>query len=166
MRTIGRASIVPVQGGITAPRGFRAAGVVCGIKTNGRPDLALIAADRPVTAAGIFTVNQAKAAPVLLSREHLAASGGAAQVIVTNSGCANACTGPQGMLDAREMAGLTANRVGCAPSHVLVASTGVIGVNLPMHAVRSGIPAAFAALSGDGDADAARAIMTTDPFPK
>ena len=85
---------------------------------------------------------------------------------MTNSGCANACTGPQGMLDAREMAVLAADRVGCAPSHALVASTGVIGVNLKMDAVRSGIPAAVAALSRDGHADAARAIMTTDPFPK
>lgn len=166
MRTRGPASIVPVEGGITGPRGFRAAGVASGIKANGRPDLAVIAVDRPVAAAGIFTENQAKAAPVLVSQEHLAWSAGTAQVIVTNSGCANACTGPQGLLDAREMAVLTANGVGCAPSHALVASTGVIGVNLPMDAIRSGIPTALASLSGDGHAAAARAIMTTDPFPK
>ena len=162
----GPASIVPVAGGITAPRGFRAAGIACGIKANGRPDLAVIAAGRPVTAAGIFTLNQAKAAPVLVSQEHLASNGGTAQVIVTNSGCANACTGHQGMLDAREMVGLSAARVGCQPLQALVASTGVIGVNLRMDAVRSGIPTAMAALSSDGHADAARAIMTTDPFPK
>ena len=166
MRTSERASIVPVDGGITAPRGFRAAGVACGIKPSERPDLALIAANRPVAAAGIFTVNQAKAAPVLVSQEHLAVSGATAQVIVTNSGCANACTGSQGMLDAREMAVLTAHGAGCAPSQVLVASTGVIGVKLPMEAVRAGIPAALAALAGDGHSAAARAIMTTDPFPK
>jgi glutamate N-acetyltransferase/amino-acid N-acetyltransferase len=162
----GRASIVPVAGGITAPRGFRAAGVACGIKPNGRPDLAVIAADRPVPAAGIFTLNQAKAAPVLVSQEHLAWSAGVAQIVVTNSGCANACTGRQGMLDAREMAVLAASRVGCAPAQALVASTGVIGVNLKMDAVRSGIPTAVAALSDAGHVDAARAIMTTDPFPK
>ena len=167
MRTSERASIVPVDGGITAPRGFRAAGVACGIKASGRPDLAVIAADRPVAAAGIFTTNQAKAAPVLVSQEHLEVSGGTAQVIVTNSGCANACTGSQGLLDAREMAVLTANGAGCVPSHALVASTGVIGVKLPMGAVRAGIPAAMAALADDdGHAAAARAIMTTDPFPK
>jgi len=161
-----RVSVVPVERGITAPHGFRAAGLACGIKGNGRPDLAVIAAERPVAAAGIFTANQAKAAPVLVSQEHLASSGGQAQVIVTNSGCANACTGTQGLIDAREMAALVADRIGCATAHVLVASTGVIGVNLKMEAIRAGIPAACAALSGDGHADAARAIMTTDPFPK
>ena len=161
-----RPTIRTVDGGITAPGGFRAAGLACGIKANGKPDLSLVATDRPVPAAGIFTTNQAKAAPILVSREHLAWSEGIAQVIVTNSGCANACTGAQGLADAREMAVLAANRVGCAPSHALVASTGVIGVNLPMDAVRLGISQAAAALSRDGHADAARAIMTTDPFPK
>jgi glutamate N-acetyltransferase/amino-acid N-acetyltransferase len=155
-----------IEGGITAPRGFRASGLACGIKASGKPDLALIAANRSVPAAAVFTTNQAKAAPVLVSQEHLAWSEGIAQAIVTNSGCANACTGAQGLADAREMAVLTANRVGCAPSHALVASTGVIGVNLPMDAVRIGIPKAVAALAREGHADAARAIMTTDPFPK
>jgi glutamate N-acetyltransferase/amino-acid N-acetyltransferase len=87
-------------------------------------------------------------------------------VIVTNSGCANACTGPQGMADAREMALLAADGIGCPPSHALVASTGVIGVNLKMDALRSGIRTAIAALAKDGHAQAAEAIMTTDPFPK
>jgi glutamate N-acetyltransferase/amino-acid N-acetyltransferase len=155
-----------IGGGIAAPAGFRVSGVACGIKASGKPDLALIVADRPVSAAGIFTTNQAKAAPVLVSQEHLLASHGVAQVIVTNSGCANACTGPQGMRDAREMAALAAREANCEMVHSLVASTGVIGVNLPMDAVRSGIPAAFSRLSRDGHADAARAIMTTDPFPK
>ncbi len=166
MRTLGRPIITTIGGGITAPDGIRASGLACGIKTNGRPDLAVLAASRPVSAAGIFTTNQAKAAPVLVSQEHLAWSEGVAQVIVTNSGCANACTGPQGMADAREMAVLAANRIGCAPSHALVASTGVIGVNLNMEALRAGIPRAIDALSRDGQDDAARAIMTTDPFPK
>ena len=166
MRTLGRPIITTIGGGVTAPDGIRASGLACGIKTNGRPDLAVLAASRPVSAAGIFTTNQAKAAPVLVSQEHLAWSEGVAQVIVTNSGCANACTGPQGMADAREMAVLTANRIGCAPSHALVASTGVIGVNLNMEALRAGIPRAIDALSRDGQDDAARAIMTTDPFPK
>jgi glutamate N-acetyltransferase/amino-acid N-acetyltransferase len=156
----------PIDGGITAPLGFRAAGLACGIKRTGKPDLAIVAADRAVPAAAIFTTNQAKAAPILVSQEHLAWSDGHAQVIVTNSGCANACTGSQGMSDAREMAVLASSRVGCAPSHALVASTGVIGVNLNMDAVRNGIPAAVAALSRDGHSAAADAIMTTDPFPK
>ena len=98
--------------------------------------------------------------------EHLATSGGRARALVTNSGCANACTGPQGMADAREMAALTADAVGCALEEALVASTGVIGVNLKMDALRAGIPQAVAALADDGGAAAARAIMTTDPFPK
>ena len=161
-----RSMATPVDGGITAPLGFRAAGLACGIKSSGKPDMAIIAADRAVPAAGVFTTNQAKAAPVVVSQEHLTWSEGLAQVIVTNSGCANACTGPQGLSDAREMAVLAANRVGCGPSHALVASTGVIGVNLKMDAVRNGIPAAVAALSRDGHSAAAEAIMTTDPFPK
>ncbi|MGQ0732933.1 MAG: bifunctional glutamate N-acetyltransferase/amino-acid acetyltransferase ArgJ [Acidobacteriota bacterium] len=166
MRSRPRTTVTPIDGGITAPEGFKAAGTACGIKTNGRRDLAIIAAERPVPAAGIFTTNQAKAAPVLVCQEHLAWSEGAAQIIATNSGCANACTGPQGLADAREMAVLAANRIGCAPAHALVASTGVIGVNLPMEALRSGMPSAVAALSRDGHGEAAEAIMTTDPFPK
>ncbi len=166
MRPGARRTVTPIDGGITAPRGFRAAGVACGIKATGRLDLSILAADRAVPAAAIFTTNQAKAAPVLVSQEHLTWSEGAAHLIVTNSGCANACTGPAGLADAREMTLLAANRVGCGPSHVLVASTGVIGVNLKMEALRSGIPNAMASLSREGHADAARAIMTTDPFPK
>jgi glutamate N-acetyltransferase/amino-acid N-acetyltransferase len=164
--TSGRFNIVPIEGGVTAPKAFQAAGIACGIKANGRLDLAVIATPQPVSAAGIFTTNQVKAAPVLVSREHLTWSEGRAQVIVSNSGCANACTGPQGMADAREMAVLAANRIGCAPSHALVASTGVIGVNLKMDALRRGIPQAMSGLSVTGAEDAARAIMTTDPFPK
>jgi glutamate N-acetyltransferase/amino-acid N-acetyltransferase len=166
VRTSGRATIVPIAGGLTAPNAFQAAGIACGIKANGRRDLAVIATPQPVAAAGLFTTNQAKAAPVIVSQEHLAWSEGRAQVIVTNSGCANACTGPQGLADAREMAVLAANRIGCAPSHALVASTGVIGVNLKMDALRSGIPQAIEALSAAGGDHAAEAIMTTDPFPK
>lgn len=156
-----------MSSGVTAPRGFRASGLHCGIKKTGKPDLALIVSDAPSTsAAGLFTTNLAKAAPVLVSEEHLAASNGMAHAIVTNSGCANACTGPQGMQDAREMAAVTASALGIDAARVLVASTGVIGVNLPMPVVRTGIPAAVSSLSDAGGAAAARAIMTTDPFPK
>ena len=159
-------SMTAIPGGVTAPAGFRAAGLHCGIKASGRKDLALLVSDTPATAAAVFTTNMAQAAPVLVSQEHLAASGGRARAVVTNSGCANACTGPQGLADAREMTVLTAQGLGCDPRDVLVASTGVIGVNLKMPAVRAGIPAAIDALSSDGGAAAADAIMTTDPFPK
>ncbi len=159
-------TISELDGGVTAPRGFRAAGLHCGIKANGKPDLALVVSDTPASAAAVFTTNQAQAAPVLVSKAHLAASHGQARAVVSNSGCANACTGPQGMADADEMAALTAAALGVAAHEVLVASTGVIGVNLKMPALRGGIPRAVAALSPDGGAEAAVAIMTTDPFPK
>lgn len=159
-------SMTVIPGGVTAPAGFRAAGLHCGIKASGKKDLALLVSDAPATAAAVFTTNMAQAAPVLVSQEHLAASGGRARAVVTNSGCANACTGPQGLADAREMTVLAALGIGCDPRDVLVASTGVIGVNLKMPALRTGIPAAVDALSSDGGAAAADAIMTTDPFPK
>lgn len=153
-------------GGVTSPRGFRARGVKAGIKKNGNPDVAVIEANAVVSAAGVFTTNKAQAAPVLVSLEHLQTSGGRARAVVVNAGCANACTGAQGMADAREMAAVTANALGCDVAHVLVTSTGVIGVSLPMDKVRSGIAAAVAGLSTDGAESATHAIMTTDPFPK
>jgi glutamate N-acetyltransferase/amino-acid N-acetyltransferase len=163
----------PIEGGVTAPQGFRAAGVYCGIKraspagaTYPTLDLALVATDGPVSAAAVFTTNRAVAAPVIVSRDHLARSGGHAAVIVTNSGCANACTGEAGLQVAREMAAAAARAVGCAPEHVLVASTGVIGVQLEIGKVRAGVDSAARLLSVDGGAAATRAIMTTDPFPK
>jgi len=154
-----------VDGGITAPRGFRAAGVSCGIKAKGL-DLALIVSDTRAAAAGIFTTNRAQAAPVVLSRRQLAASSGHATGIVVNSGCANACTGADGMRHAEAMADRTAAAIRCGGPDVLVASTGVIGVQLPIDKVTRGIQTAVAALTPGGNADAARAIMTTDPFPK
>ncbi|MBY0497600.1 MAG: bifunctional glutamate N-acetyltransferase/amino-acid acetyltransferase ArgJ [Cyanobacteria bacterium] len=156
----------PIEGGVTAPSGFRASGLHCGIKASGKPDLSLIVSDTPASAAGVFTLNLAKAAPLYLCQDHLEATHGIAKAIVTNSGCANACTGPQGMTDAKEMAQLTAKALGCRDDQVLVASTGVIGVNLKMDKIRAGVPQAVAALAADGGAAAARAIMTTDPFPK
>lgn len=159
-----RASEIP--GGVTAPRGFEAAGVACGIKASGLPDLAVIASDGAATAAAVFTTNLAKAAPVLVSREHLAAAGGRARAIVVNSGCANACTGEDGLAHARAMAQHTAAALGCNPVEVLVASTGVIGVKLDMLKVERGIREGVKSLGPTGGADAARAIMTTDPFPK
>jgi glutamate N-acetyltransferase/amino-acid N-acetyltransferase len=163
--------IQPIPGGVTAPAGFRAAGVSCGIKRRTADavaplDLALLSADRPVAAAAVFTTNKAVAAPVVVSREHLAAASGRAAVIVANSGCANACTGTAGLDVARRMASEAADAVGCAAEQALVASTGVIGVQLDLDKVRRGIAAARQALRRDAGADAAAAIMTTDPFPK
>jgi len=151
--------------GITAPLGFRAAGVSCGIKAKGL-DLALIVSDAPASAAGVFTTNRAQAAPILVSRRQLEASGGRAAAIVVNSGCANACTGPDGLEHAVAMTAETAAALECERSAVLVASTGVIGVKLDMTKVGRGIASASRALSREGGPDAARAIMTTDPFPK
>ncbi len=148
---------------ITAPRGFRAAGVACGIKP-GRLDLALIAAERSCPAAGVFTTNLAQAAPVLISRRHLAA--GRARAVVANAGCANAATGERGLADARRMAALVGEGLGCPPEEIVVASTGVIGVPLPMERVSAGIAAALGSLSVDRGAEAARAILTTDTRPK
>ena len=118
--------------------------------------------------AGVFTQNQLPAAPVLVSREHLRRSGGALRALVVSSGNANACTGEQGLADAREMASRVAARLGCPPHEVLVASTGVIGRPLPMDRVRAGIDGAFEALGADGAAAHAflAAIQTTDAFPK
>lgn len=150
-------------GAITMPAGFRASAVAAGIKPD-RLDLCLIAADTPCAAAGVFTTNRAVAAPVTVSREHLA--GGRARAIVVNAGCANAATGEAGLRDAREMASRAAGGLGCTPSEVLVASTGVIGVPLPMDKVRAGIDAAVPALARDRGEDVARAILTTDTRPK
>jgi len=156
-----------IEGGISAPGGFRVAGVNCGIKKkHGALDLALVVADAPAAAAGVFTQNKAQAAPVLVSREHLARSGGRAAAIVVNSGCANACTGPEGLAVTRSSADFVASVVGCAPEQVLVASTGVIGVQLDLDKIRKGTGAAAAALSRAAHLDAAKAIMTTDIAPK
>jgi glutamate N-acetyltransferase / amino-acid N-acetyltransferase len=152
-------------GGITAPRGFRAAGVEAGIKAAGL-DLALLVSDAPATAAAVFTTNLAKAAPVLVSREHLDRSGGVARAVVANSGCANACTGTDGIRIARETAAETARLVGCPVEQVLVASTGVIGMALSLDKVRGGLSRAIPQLGADQGLNAARAIMTTDRAPK
>jgi glutamate N-acetyltransferase/amino-acid N-acetyltransferase len=148
---------------VTSPLGFRAAAVAAGLKPD-RTDLALLVAEGPCAAAGVFTTNRAQAAPVLISREHLRR--GHARAIVVNAGCANAATGEGGLADAREMAALAGAELRCRPEEVVVASTGVIGVHLPMEKIRAGIPRAAAALSRDGGSSAARAILTTDTKPK
>jgi glutamate N-acetyltransferase/amino-acid N-acetyltransferase len=153
-----------ISGSVTAPRGFRAAGISAGIKKTAKPDLALIVSDTPAVAAATFTTNQVKAAPVRLSMKHI--GGGNIHAIIANSGNANACTGEIGDIHARAMATATARRLGCAEEQVLVCSTGRIGVLLPIVKVESGIKKIIPHLSRKGDHDAARAIMTSDTRPK
>lgn len=164
-----------IPGSIVAPRGFLAAGVFCDIKRLGtgkgshkgaKRDLALIVSETPAAVAGLFTTNQVCAAPVRLCAARIEA--GVAQAIVVNSGNANACTGRQGVRDAQAMAELTGRALALPPARVLVASTGRIGVPLPMANVRAGITAASAKLGATpADADAAiEAIMTSDTRPK
>ncbi len=160
------ASLEAIAGGVTTAQGFRAAGISAGIKARGGLDLALVVSDTPATAAAVFTTNLAQAAPVLVSRDHLARSGGTARAIIVNSGCANACTGDAGMDVARGMASAVAAALGCPVEQVLVSSTGVIGVNLSLEKIVSALPAAQAGLSAENGPLAAQAIMTTDPFPK
>ncbi len=143
--------------------GFRAAGVRCGIKTRG-PDLALIAADAPCAAAGIFTRSTVVGAPVEWSRARVRA--GRVRGVVVNSGCSNVAMGARGRRDAAAMAAAAARAIGARAEQMLVASTGVIGQPLPMAKIRRGVADAAAALSAEGLADAARAIMTTDTVPK
>lgn len=150
--------------GVTFPRGFKAAGVRAGIKKSGNLDLALIYTEREAAVAGVFTQNAVAAAPVIVSRE--AVKGGRAHAIVANAGCANACTGEAGLANARKMAAMAAAEVGCAPEEVLVGSTGIIGVNLPMDKLAAGIKAAAAELAEDGSVNAGNAITTTDTYSK
>lgn len=153
-----------IEGGITAPQGFMAAGVKAGIKKSGKEDVALIVSTKPAVSAAVFTQNAMAAAPVVISRE--TAAKGKLRAIVVNSGCANACTGEQGMTDARTMLETTAGLLGIAVDEVMVSSTGVIGVTLPMDKVLHGVETAAASLSVDGYENALHAIMTTDTFPK
>ncbi|MCL2337623.1 MAG: bifunctional glutamate N-acetyltransferase/amino-acid acetyltransferase ArgJ [Firmicutes bacterium] len=156
-------TIKSIAGGVTAPRGFSAAGVAAGIKT-GAKDVALLASDRPADAAGVFTANLVKAFPVLVSMRHLA--DGSAQAVVVNSGNANACNGPRGETDALAMTAETARLLGMSAEQVLVASTGVIGQPMPIDRVLEGIRRAAAELRPGGGAEAAAAIMTTDTILK
>lgn len=157
---------IPLRGGIGAVAGVRMAGVHAGIKPRKR-DLALIVFDAPQHCASVITTNEIKAAPVLVSAEHLA-SGTPMRALVCNSGCANACTGERGMHDARTTAWQTADLLDLAPSAVVVASTGVIGVPLPMDRLQRGLERAVDVLETGAKAasDAAEAIMTTDRVPK
>jgi glutamate N-acetyltransferase / amino-acid N-acetyltransferase len=150
---------------VTAPSGFRAAGVAAGLKSSGNLDVALVVNDGPQdTAAAVFTTNRFPAAPVQWSRQVLAQH--RARAVVLNSGGANACTGPEGFADTHATAEHTAAELGLGAIDVAVASTGLIGVRLPMDRLTAGVTRAVKALSADGGPDAARAIMTTDSVPK
>jgi glutamate N-acetyltransferase/amino-acid N-acetyltransferase len=153
-----------IGGTVTSSAGFLAGAVYAGMKTRGKDplDLGILCSESPCVAAGVFTSNKVKAAPVLLSQERVAR--GSARAVVVNAGCANACTGAQGLADAQEMAALAAREVGVPPDEVLVASTGVIGVPLPMDRIRRGIPRI--SLARDGGHRLTQAMMTTDTFPK
>jgi glutamate N-acetyltransferase/amino-acid N-acetyltransferase len=153
-----------ITGAVTAPRGFRAAGIAAGIKRPGKKDMALIVSDVPATVAATFTTNQVKAAPVKVSLQHVRA--GKACAIVVNSGNANACTGSIGLVHAQAMAAAVARRIGCRETNVLVCSTGRIGVLMPIVKVEAGIKKLLGSLSPEGGPSAAEAIMTTDTFAK
>lgn len=145
------------------PKGFKATGVHSGIKKQGL-DLALICSEAQCVAVGAFTRNKVKAAPVVYSKKVIRQ--GKARAIVANSGCANACTGEEGLANTKRMAGLAAKLLGILPQEVLVASTGVIGERLPIEKIEQALPKAVEELSADGFLKAAEAIMTTDTVPK
>jgi glutamate N-acetyltransferase/amino-acid N-acetyltransferase len=154
-----------VEGGVTAPEGYLAAGVPSGIKKKGL-DLAVLFSSQPASAAGVFTLNQVQAAPVLLSRDNLKHSRGRARAILMNSGCANACTGGRGMQDAVLCTQCLASHLELDPSRILVASTGVIGSFLPVKKMLKGIATGVSSLNSQGSSAAAQAIMTTDTREK
>ena len=155
-----------VEGGVCSAKGFRAAGVAAGIKYEGRNDVALIVCDAPCSAAAVFTTNRVAAAPVLYDREVI--RNGRAQAIFANSGCANACTGEEGLADAERTARAVAAELGVDSRNVLVASTGVIGRRLPMDRLLAGLKKAAASLGDTPEHGLAaeKAVMTTDTRPK
>jgi len=157
-----------IEGNLATPSGFRAAATAAGIKkTLGALDLALVVGDaRETSAAAVFTTNRVVAAPVLLSRRNLAEAKGRARAVLVNSGNANACTGREGIRTAEETARHTARLLGLQPAQVLVASTGVIGVPLKLEPILNHLPALKQQLSTESASAVARAIMTTDTFPK
>ena len=159
-------SAVPIPGGITRALGFSVAIGEAGIRESGGPDLVLIASDRPASAAATFTTNLMRAAPVLLAEEALAASRATVRGIIVNAGCANAGTGAPGMDDARAVQAGAAAHLGCEPSEVLPASTGLIGSRLPVAAMLATMPTLRLRPSRAASRRAARAIMTTDTRPK
>jgi len=152
------------QAGVTFPQGFKAAGVKAGIKKSGNLDVAVIYTEKEAAVAGVFTQNAVAAAPVFASKKVVAT--GTAHAVAANAGCANACTGEQGDRDAAQMQQVTAEALGCQPEDVIVASTGVIGVCLPMEKMTAGLREAVANLSETGSESAGKAIITTDTYSK
>lgn len=151
--------------GVTAPKGFLASGIHCGLKKNNlKLDLALIYSEVQANAAGIYTKNKVKGAPIYITKEHL--SNKKAQAIIVNSGNANTCNGSDGLVKAKRMAELQGKALRLKTSDILVASTGVIGVPLNIDAIKDGIPMLTERLSKEGYEDAATAIMTTDTYKK
>lgn len=153
-----------IDGGVTASEGFFAAGISCGIKKNGKKDLAIVCSEDIAAAAGVFTTNLVKGHSLQVTMEHI--KSGYATAIVINSGNANACVGEQGYKDAKEIAELTAQYLECTPENILIGSTGVIGVPLNMEAIRPAIELLVSEMSPDGGHDASEAIMTTDQVSK
>ncbi|BBA79918.1 bifunctional ornithine acetyltransferase/N-acetylglutamate synthase [cyanobacterium endosymbiont of Rhopalodia gibberula] len=154
-----------ISGGITAPKGFKAAGIAAGLKPSGTPDLALIVSDTEAIAAGVFTTSQVHAACVDYCRQCLQAEA-SSRAIMCNAGQANAATGEQGWQDVLESANLLGDALNISPNKILLASTGVIGQNIRMDQMRQGIPTLVGALSDTGGDAAAEAIITTDLVPK
>jgi len=144
--------------------GFEASAVAAGLKKTGEQDVAMIVSQGPAVVAGVFTTNQVKAAPVLLTQDHV--QDGRARAIIANSGNANACTGKEGLQNARRTAELVARGLNMNPDEILVASTGVIGAQLDMDGIAGAVPGLIEKLASEGIKDAAKAIMTTDSFPK
>ncbi|SMB83593.1 N-acetylglutamate synthase /glutamate N-acetyltransferase [Desulfonispora thiosulfatigenes DSM 11270] len=153
-----------IKGGITAPQGFKASGISAGIKKNGKKDVAIVCSEVLCKATSVYTINKFKAAPLIVTGENLANK--RASAIVINSGVANACMGAQGLEDAKQMALITGEVLNINELDVVVASTGVIGVPLPMKNVKNGIIEAAKIVAKDGNIDAAEAIMTTDSVMK
>jgi glutamate N-acetyltransferase/amino-acid N-acetyltransferase len=156
----------PTPGGVTAPKGFLAAGITAGLKASGKADLSLVVAPPGAVCAGTFTTSVVRAACVDLCADRLAATGGRARAVLTNSGQANACTGDRGLVDSLRATGSLAQRLGLDDDEVLICSTGVIGVPIPMEILLAGLDPLVAALSPEGGDGAARAILTTDLVDK
>ncbi len=156
----------PTPGGVTAPKGFLAAGITAGLKASGKADLSLVVAPPGAVCAGTFTTSVVRAACVDLCADRLAATGGRARAVLTNSGQANACTGDRGLVDSLRATGSLAQRLGLDDDEVLICSTGVIGVPIPMEILLAGLDPLVAALSPEGGDGAARAILTTDLIDK
>ncbi len=153
-----------IEGGVTAPKGFMAAGAAAGIRKKGRPDVAVVYSTVPAAAAAVYTMNQFKAAPLQVTESNLA--NGQAQAIVVNSGIANAGMGQVGLEQARQMSDWAAETLGVGTTDVIVASTGVIGMPLPMEKIHDGVAKAASQLQAAGGHEAAYAIMTTDTVQK